>query len=55
MWSALRETPHRTSRKWITWKHVKVLLAIARVRTARSADISMSDFVRTSRHLLQLL
>jgi hypothetical protein len=30
------------SRKWITWKHLKVLLAIARCRTAALDGISMS-------------
>ena len=44
--------------KWITGKHVKVLLAIAAVRrtAARSAAISMNALaLRTSCHLLQLV
>jgi hypothetical protein len=32
----------KRSRKWITWKHVKVLLAIAGVAPPHSAAISMS-------------
>ena len=44
------------SRKWITWQHVKVLLAIERCRTAALGGHRRSMLpLRTSCHLLQLV
>src|SRR5882672_4148576 len=41
------------SRKWINWKHIKVLLAIVRCRTAVLGGHLDEHALRTSRHLLQ--